>query len=158
MNQRHIVPVQRDLGILNQIILDVSALMEIKSAMGVIVVAPTAGSCGGLPGAILGAAASMALQNSLGMICDPAANRVEVPCLGKNIMAASNAVACANMALAGYDPVIPIDEVIRTMDDAGKSIPSEFRCNAQGGLSITETSRRIQKKLVKFLFTHLPSN
>jgi L-serine deaminase len=42
-------------------------------------------------------------------------------------MAASNAVACANMALAGYDPVIPLDEVIRTMDDVGKSIPSEFR-------------------------------
>ncbi len=52
-------------------------------------------------------AASMALQNILGMICDPVANRVEVPCLGKNVMAASNALACANMALAGYDPVIP---------------------------------------------------
>jgi L-serine dehydratase len=206
-----------DIGILNQIILNVSALMEIKSAMGVIVAAPTAGSCGGLPGAILGAAdamgcdeneiarammaagiigifisnfstfaaevagcqaecgagsgmaaaglvtlmggeaevsvaaASMALQNSLGMICDPVANRVEVPCLGKNIMAASNAVACANMALAGYDPVISLDEVIRTMDDVGKSIPSELRCTAQGGLSITETSRRIQMKLEKDL-------
>jgi L-serine dehydratase len=215
LNQRHIVAVQRDLCILNQIIRNVSAFMKIKSAMGVIVAAPTADSCGGLPGAILGAAdamgcdekeiakammaagiigifisnfstfaaevagcqagcgagsvmaaagcvtliegeaevsvaaASMALQNSLGMICDPFANRVEAACLGKNIMAASNAVACANMALAGYDPVIPLDEVIRTMDDAGKSIPSEFRCTGQGGLSITETSRRIQKKLEK---------
>jgi len=64
-------------------------------------------------------------------------------------MAASNAVACANMALAGYDPVISLDEVIRTMDDVGKSIPSELRCTAQGGLSITETSRRIQMKLEK---------
>ena len=97
------------------------------------------------------AAASMVLQNSLGMICDPVANRVEVPCLGKNIMAASNAVACANMALAGYDPVISLDEVIRTMDDVGKSIPSELRCTARGGLSITETSRRIQRKLEKNL-------
>jgi L-serine dehydratase len=202
-----------DIGILNQIILKVSALMESKSAMGVIVAAPTAGSCGGLPGAILGAAdamachendiakammaagmigifisnlstfaaevagcqaecgagsgmaaaglvtlmggdaeasvaaASMALQNSLGMICDPVANRVEVPCLGKNIMAASNAVACANMALAGYDPVIPLDEVIGTMDDVGKSIPAALRCTAQGGLSITRTSKNIQMKL-----------
>jgi L-serine dehydratase len=61
LNQRHIVPVQRDLSILNQnqIILNVSALMEIKSAMGVIVAAPTAGSFGGLPGAILGAADAM---------------------------------------------------------------------------------------------------
>jgi L-serine dehydratase len=202
-----------DLGILNRIILYVTALMEVKSAMGVIVAAPTAGSCGGLPGAVLGAAeamgrheieiaesllaaglvgvfistfstfaaevagcqaecgagsgmaaaaivtlmggttenavaaASMALQNSLGMICDPVANRVEVPCLGKNVMAASNAVSCANMALAGYDPVIPLDEVIHTMDAVGKGIPCEFRCTALGGLSVTETSKRIEKKL-----------
>jgi len=206
-----------DLGILNRIVLYVSALMEAKSAMEVIVAAPTAGSCGALPGALLGAAdemghsgeaiaramlaagmigvfiskastfaaevagcqaecgagsgmaaaglvtlmggsaemsaaaASMALQNSLGMICDPVANRVEVPCLGKNVMAASNAVSCANMAVAGYDPVIPLDEVIRTMDVVGKSIPAELRCTAAGGLSITETSRRIEEKLVRGL-------
>jgi L-serine dehydratase len=97
------------------------------------------------------AAASMALQNILGMICDPVANRVEVPCLGKNVMAASNAVSCANMALAGYDPVIPLDEVIRTMDDVGKKIPCELRCTALGGLSVTETSKRIQEKLEKGL-------
>jgi len=204
-----------DIGLLNQIILYVTALMETKSAMGVIVAAPTAGSCGGLPGAILGAAdvmgcdefavakamlaagmigvfiskfstfaaevagcqaecgagsgmaaaalvtlmggaaetavaaASMALQNSLGMICDPVASRVEVPCLGKNVMAASNAVACANMALAGYDPVIPLDEVIHTMDKVGKRIPVELRCTALGGLSITETSKKIQSRLAK---------
>lgn len=202
-----------ELGILNRIILNVTALMEAKSAMGVIVAAPTAGSCGGLPGTVLGAgdamglqenelaeamlaagligvfiatfstfaaevagcqaecgagsgmaaaamvtlmggsaenavaAASMALQNSLGMICDPVANRVEVPCLGKNVMAASNAVSCANMALAGYDAVIPLDEVIHTMDAVGKRIPCEFRCTALGGLSITKTSRRIEKNL-----------
>ena len=202
-----------DIGILNQIILYVSALMETKSAMGVIVAAPTAGSCGGLPGAVLGTAdalgcddkqiadamlaagmigvfiskfstfaaevagcqaecgagsgmaaaalaelmgaeagvaiagASMALQNSLGMICDPVAHRVEVPCLGKNVMAASNAVSCANMALAGYDPVIPLDEVIRTMDDVGKSIPAKLRCTALGGLSVTPTSKKIKEKL-----------
>jgi L-serine dehydratase len=202
-----------DIGILNRIILYVTALMETKSAMGVIVAAPTAGSCGGLPGTVLGAAdvmgcddrqiakamlaagmigvfiskfstfaaevagcqaecgagsgmaaaalatlmgaeaevavagASMAFQNSLGMICDPVANRVEVPCLGKNVMAASNAVSCANMALAGYDPVIPLDEVIHTMDDVGKSIPAKLRCTARGGLSVTPTSKNIKEKL-----------
>ena len=202
-----------DLGVLNRIILYVTALMEAKSAMGVIVAAPTAGSCGGLPGAVLGvadamgrpeadiakallaagmigvfisacstfaaevagcqaecgagsgmaaaaivtlmggaaetaaAAASMALQNSLGMICDPVANRVEVPCLGKNVLAASNAVSCANMAIAGYDPVIPLDEVIQAMDSVGKRIPSEFRCTALGGLSVTKTSMKIKEKL-----------
>ena len=50
----------------------------------------------------------MALQNVLGLVCDPVANRVEVPCLGRNVMAASNALACANMALAGYDPGIVV--------------------------------------------------
>jgi len=89
------------------------------------------------------AAASMALQNILGMICDPVANRVEVPCLGKNVMAASNAISCANMALAGYDPVIPLDEVIESME----SIPFALRCTALGGLSITNTSREIEKRL-----------
>jgi len=93
------------------------------------------------------AAASIALQNMLGMICDPVANRVEVPCLGKNVMAASNALACANMALADFDPVIPLDEVIDTMDEVGRSIPRELRCTALGGLSLTRTSKEIERRL-----------
>lgn len=202
-----------DGGMLNQIILYVTAMMEMKSSLGVIVAAPTAGACGGLPGACLGAAsvmklpeeevvqamlaagmigvfishratlaaevggcqaecgsgsgmaaaalvtlgkgsmeqalaaASMALQNTLGMICDPVANRVEVPCLGKNIMAAANALACANMALAGFDEVIPLDETIEVMDVVGKSIPASLRCTGLGGLSTTRTSREITKTL-----------
>jgi L-serine dehydratase len=204
-----------DGGVLNRMILYVTALMETKSSMGVIVAAPTAGSCGALPGAVLGAAhetqasleamtraflaagiigvfiaarstfaaevcgcqaecgagsgmaaaalvslaggtteealgaASMALQNTLGMICDPVANRVEVPCLGRNVLAAGNALACANMALAGFDPVIPLDEVVQTMDEVGKSLPHELRCTALGGLSLTETSKKIEERLGK---------
>ncbi len=168
---------------LNRIILYVSAIMEVKSSMGVIVAAPTAGSCGALPGSVVGAghalglsmeemaramlaagiigvfitagstfaaevcgcqaecgagsgmaaaalvtlaggsteqalgAASMALQNTLGMICDPVANRVEVPCLGRNVLAAGNALACANMALAG----------IRCGDPPGRGHPGHGR-------------------------------
>jgi L-serine dehydratase len=202
-------------GMLNQIILYVTAMMEVKSSMGVIVASPTAGACAGLPGACIGAASamglsleetthamlaagmigvfiaahatfaaevggcqaecgagsgmaaaalvtlargtasqavnasSMALQNILGMICDPVANRVEVPCLGKNVMAASNALACANMALADFDAVIPLDEVIETMDRVGKSIPAQLRCTALGGLSITRTSKAIERQLQK---------
>lgn len=88
-----------------------------------------------------------ALQNMIGLICDPVANRVEVPCLGKNVMAASNALSCANMALAGYDPVIPLDEVIETARRVAGQMPRELRCTALGGLSITSTSRAIEKKL-----------
>ena len=62
-------------------------------------------------------------------------------------MAASNALACANMALADYDAVIPLDEVIETMDRVGKSIPHELRCTALGCSSITVASREIEGRL-----------
>jgi len=62
-------------------------------------------------------------------------------------MAAANALACANMALAGYDPVIPLDEVIETMDQVGRSLPRELRCTALGGLSVTRTSKEIETRL-----------
>ena len=95
------------------------------------------------------AAASMAMQSMIGLICDPVANRVEVPCLGKNVMAASNALACANMALAGYDPIIPLDEVIETAKQVAKQMPREVRCTNLGGLSITPTAIALEKKLAE---------
>jgi len=70
-----------------------------------------------------------------------------VPCLGRNVMAAANALACANMALAGFDPVIPLDEVIEALGKIGNSIPRELRCTGVGGLSATRTSREIEKRL-----------
>jgi L-serine dehydratase len=95
------------------------------------------------------AAASMALQNAMGMICDPVANRVEVPCLGKNIQGSVNAIASANMALAGIDPVIPLDEVIQAMDDVGHRLPRELCCTGLAGLSVTPTSKKIEARLRK---------
>jgi L-serine dehydratase len=202
-----------DGGLLNTIIPYVTAMMEVKSSMGVIIAAPTAGACAALPGTCIAAAkemnlsddditkamlaagmigifiaarstfaaevggcqaeggsasgmsaaalislmngtaeqaisaASMAIQNMLGLICDPVANRVEVPCLGKNVMAASNALCCANMSLSNFDYVIPLDEVIETMKKVGEKLPSEFCCTALGGLSVTDTSKEIEKKL-----------
>ena len=91
-------------------------------------------------------AASLALQSMIGLICDPVANRVEAPCLGKNVMAAANAVCCANMALAGFDPLIPLDEVIETAKRVAGQMPREVRCTALGGLSITPTSLAIQSQ------------
>jgi L-serine dehydratase len=202
-----------DGGALNRIILYVTAMMEVKSSMGVIVAAPTAGACAALPGAVIAmaesmnqseedmakamlaagligvfiatrwtfaaevggcqaeggsaasmaaaalvtlaggtrdqaiAAASMAFQSMLGLICDPIANRVEAPCLGKNVMAASNALSCANMALAGYDPLIPLDEVIDAAKHVSTMMPREHRCTSLGGLAITPTSLEIERKL-----------
>lgn len=200
-------------GLLNRIVLATTALMEVKSAMGVIVAAPTAGACAALPAAVITvaesqgqgeeamarallaaglvgvfiatpwsfaaevggcqaeggaaaamaaaaivtladgglneslAAASMALQSMIGLICDPVASRVEVPCLGKNVMAAANALCCANMALAGFDPVIPFDEVVATAKRVASQMPRELRCTALGGLSITPTSLALEAAL-----------
>lgn len=197
----------------NRIILYVSAMMEVKSSMGVIVAAPTAGSCGALPGALFGtahslglpeevlvkamlsagligvfiaahatfaaevggcmaetgsgggmaaaaivemrggtleqsiAAASLALQNSLGIICDPIGNRVEAPCLGRNVMAATNALSCANMALSDYEKLIPLDEVIQTMKAVGDQIHHTLRCTNLGGLSVTQSAKKIEAGL-----------
>lgn len=199
----------------NRIVMYVSAIMEVKSSMGVIVAAPTAGACAALPGSVLAvadqlnaseddvvkamlcagligvfiaagatfaaevggcqaecgsgssmaaaalvylgngnlsqslSAASLALQNSLGMICDPIANRVEAPCLGKNVMAGTNAFSCANMALANYDHLIPLDQVIEAMNQVGHSIPHTLRCTNLGGLSITPAAKALERKLAE---------
>jgi L-serine dehydratase len=87
------------------------------------------------------------MQSMIGLICDPVANRVEVPCLGKNVMAAANALSCANMALAGYDPIIPLDEVIDTAKQVATQMPREVRCTNLGGLSITPTAIALEEKL-----------
>jgi L-serine dehydratase len=197
----------------NKIIAYVTALMETKSSMGIIVAAPTAGSTGVLGGAIFGVAedfsddpgsivnaflaagligvfivhkytfaaeeggcqvecgaasamaaaglvqlmggtarqainaCSIALQNVLGMICDPVADRVEVPCLGKNILGATNALNAANMSIAGFDPVIPLDEVIDAMRSVGENLPSSLCCTGLGGLSMTPAALKLHKKL-----------
>ena len=200
-------------GALNRAVLYVTALMEVKSSMGVIVAAPTAGACAALPGACIAfaeelgkseedmaramlaagavglfiasqwtfaaevggcqaeggsaaamaaaalvtladgtlpqalGAASMALQSMLGLICDPVAGRVEAPCLGKNVIAASNAASCANMALAGYDPLIPFDEVVDAARRVAGQMPRELRCTSLGGLATTPTALRLEAAL-----------
>jgi len=92
-------------------------------------------------------AASMALQNVLGMVCDPVADRVEVPCLGKNIMCGCNALAMANLAMAGFDKVVPLDETIQAMAQVGDMIPTELSCTGKAGLSVLKTSTEIWHKL-----------
>jgi L-serine dehydratase len=92
-------------------------------------------------------AASFALQNMFGLSCDPIASRVEAPCLGKNAMAASNAINSANMAMAGYLHLVPLDQVIAAMNEIGKAMPREICCTALGGLSVTPASKALELKL-----------
>jgi len=117
------------------------------SAAAMAAAALTCVAGGGLEASV--GAASMALQSMLGLICDPVANRVEVPCLGKNVMAAANALSCANMALAGYAAVIPLDETIGAAREVAERMPREHRCTALGGLSTTPTSKAIELRLAR---------
>ncbi|MFT5144616.1 MAG: L-serine dehydratase [Rhodothermales bacterium] len=199
--------------LVNRLIENITAIMEAKSAMQVVVAAPTAGGCGALGGTIKAvadargiteeakikayfaagivgvffargpgfsaeeggcqletgaaacmaaaalvdlcggtaaqalAAASMALQNTIGLVCDPVADRVEVPCLGKNITAGMNALAASTMALSGFDSVIPLDEVIQTVSAVAAKMPRSHCCTGTGGLAATPTSARLKEEL-----------
>ena len=202
-------------SVINNTIAYVTAVMESKSGMEVIVANPTAGSCGTVGGVLkavaedinateddlskayfasglvgiyfandlgfsaeehacqveCGAAsamaaaaiaqlfggsakqalnaASMAIQNMIGLVCDPVADRVEVPCLGKNISAAMNALSSATMACSGYDAVVPLNEVIETVARVSKQMPSCLKCTGKGGLAITPTSLKLKDALEK---------
>ncbi|MFA9394252.1 MAG: L-serine ammonia-lyase, iron-sulfur-dependent, subunit alpha [Halodesulfovibrio sp.] len=201
-------------GAMQRIISYVAALMDCKSAMEVIVAAPTAGACGVLGGAVWAAAheleaspeevakallaagiigvfiadkatfageeggcqvecgsgsamaaaalvqlsggtaqqavdaAALALQNVLGLVCDTICDRVEFPCMGRNIMAAVNALACSGMATAGFTNVIPLDETIAAMREVVNYIPLQLRCTGLGGLAQTPTAQRLSKTFV----------
>lgn len=88
-------------------------------------------------------ACAMALQNVLGLVCDPVAGLVEVPCVKRNVMGAVNAMACADMALAGIGAAIPCDEVIDAMASVGRALPAALRETGEGGLAATPTGRKI---------------
>lgn len=187
------------------------AVAEVNAGMGKIVAAPTAGSCGVLPGVILtvqenlkrseeqvvsalftaaglgmviaerasvsGAvggcqaeigsaagmaaaaavelaggkpektaqAAALALKSMLGLVCDPVAGLVEIPCIKRNGMGAVIAMTAAEMALAGIKSDIPVDEVIDAMASIGHSMPCSLKETSQGGLAVTPTGLKIKE-------------
>ncbi|RZI48523.1 L-serine ammonia-lyase, iron-sulfur-dependent, subunit alpha [Lactococcus kimchii] len=94
-----------------------------------------------------GYAIALVLQNMLGLICDPVAGLVEIPCVHRNAMGASQAMISADMALAGVKTVIPVDEVVNTMYNVGRSLPAAFRETAEGGLAQTPTGRRVMEEI-----------
>lgn len=180
-------------------------VLEVNAAMGLIVAAPTAGSCGVIPGSFLAvqedfelsdeqmtmglyntaavgylimrnatvsgaqggcqaevgaasamvasavaemlgaqpqaclAAASSALSNILGLVCDPVAGLVEAPCQKRNALGASNGLICAQMALSGVSELIPFDEMVQAMYEVGLRMPVELRETARGGVAATPT-------------------
>lgn len=186
---------------------------EVNAAMGRIVAAPTAGSCGIMPAAIITAAevlgadrekmidalftasgvgqiigknatfagaeggcqaecgaaaamaaagivemaggtpemalhaASIALKNILGLVCDPIAGLVEAPCAKRNSSGTVNAMTSAELALAGIKSIIPFDEMVETMYRVGKALPEELRETAMGGIAVTPTGIKLRKQI-----------
>ncbi|MFC5404839.1 L-serine ammonia-lyase, iron-sulfur-dependent, subunit alpha [Cohnella soli] len=92
-------------------------------------------------------AVGLALKNTLGLICDPVAGLVEIPCIVRNGLGAVNALAAADMALAGVRSAIPSDEVIGVMLEVGSKMPGELRETALGGLAQTPTGRKLTEKI-----------
>lgn len=92
-------------------------------------------------------AVAMALKNLLGLVCDPVAGLVEVPCVKRNVVGAVNAVSSADMALAGIESRIPVDQVIDAMGDVGRHMPVEFRETALGGLAVTPFGKAAKEKM-----------
>ena len=97
----------------------------------------------------IGHAVAMALKNLMGLVCDPVAGLVEVPCVKRNVIGAVNAVSVADMAMAGITSRIPVDEVIDAMGEVGRRMPVEFRETALGGLAVTPTGQAITERIRK---------
>lgn len=95
----------------------------------------------------LGHAVAMALKNLMGLVCDPVAGLVEVPCVKRNVIGAVNAISAADMALAGIESRIPVDEVIDAMGEVGRRMPVEFRETALGGLAATPTGKAVKERM-----------
>lgn len=200
-------------GFINRAIARALAVSENNAAMGKIVAAPTAGSCGILPGTVVsllsegrcsredavmsmftagafgmviaskatiagaeggcqaecgsasamaaaalveimgGApeqcadACAMAIKNQLGLVCDPVAGLVEIPCIKRNVSGVAIAFSSAEMALAGVESKIPVDECIDAMREVGCSIPNALRETAKGGLAATPTGERLREQV-----------
>ncbi|MGX9133626.1 L-serine ammonia-lyase, iron-sulfur-dependent, subunit alpha [Rummeliibacillus sp. JY-2-4R] len=90
---------------------------------------------------------AISLKNMLGLVCDPVAGLVEVPCVKRNAMGAANAMVAADMALAGITSRIPTDEVIGAMYRIGQTMPVALKETAQGGLAATPTARALEAKI-----------
>jgi L-serine dehydratase len=93
-------------------------------------------------------ACAIALKSTLGLICDPVAGLVEVPCIKRNATGAVIAWTAANMALAGIESVIPVDEVIDAMKSVGNLMSPMLKETSEGGLAATPTARSIAKRLL----------
>ncbi len=92
-------------------------------------------------------ACAMALKSLLGLVCDPVAGAVEVPCVKRNVIGAVNAVTCSDMAMAGVESRIPCDEVIDALRRVGEALPSSLRETGEGGIAASPTGLAIRRSM-----------
>ncbi len=102
--------------------------------------------CGGSP-IMVGHACAISLKSVLGLVCDPVAGLVEIPCIKRNAMGAANAFVAAEMALAGIESKIPVDEVIHAMKTVGDCMLPALKETADGGLAATPTAKKYMKQI-----------
>ena len=139
-----LIPLQHKEGLSDQTMVE---CLYVAAGFGQVIAARASisgaeGGCQAEVGSASGMAAA-ALQNVLGLVCDPVAGLVEVPCVKRNVMGAVNALACADMALAGIAGAIPCDEVIDAMASIGRCLPASLRETGEGGLAATPTGRKL---------------
>ncbi len=111
-------------------------------AMAAAAVVEIAGGCA----ADAADAAAIALQNTMGSVCDLVQGMCEIPCHTRNAVAASSAFVCADLILGGYFNPIPLDETIDAVYSVGKMLPPELRCTALGGLAVTPSALSLKKR------------
>lgn len=92
-------------------------------------------------------AATLALMNTIGLVCDPVGGYVEVPCVSRNAFYSVHAVSAAQLALAGLESFIPPDEVVGAMASVGRMMPLELRETAEGGLAQTPTGLAVTARM-----------
>ena len=102
--------------------------------------------CGGTPEQSEQAVA-IAIKNQLGLVCDPVAGLVEIPCIKRNVAGIMVAFSAAEMALAGIESKIPADECIAAMREVGESMPCALKETAQGGLAVTPTGLKMKQQV-----------
>jgi L-serine dehydratase len=101
---------------------------------------------GGTPEMSLNAAA-IVFKNIMGLVCDPVAGLVEVPCAKRNVAGAVSALSTADLVMAGVNSKIPFDDVLSAMYDVGKNMPSELKETAMGGIAITKTGLKLKEQV-----------
>jgi len=92
-------------------------------------------------------ACAMALVSQMGLVCDPVAGLVEIPCIKRNVSGVMIAFSSADMALAGIQPKIPVDECIDAMREVGEALPGALKETAIGGLAATPTAQKLKEKV-----------